>query len=305
MTPLNLALLDSDDRQRLALKRVLMQHGFTVADAASLPDLYGHIDRHYANALTTGVSPLLVLLRGVTFSSEFTDKILPSMRRAYPMVIAIQCPEDTQLRVLLFDRGADLCLSDRCGAEELSANLLAQARRLPDRWLATPTQSPPFGGNSAAPGLTSAHAMNDHITPYHVHAPDPLGHLAPGLPPTHLIGQGMPDLRMMEATAELQRKVYGTWALAHEDWILVNPLGTHIGLTGVERRCIAQVADNERREFPRHLAGEGGRGSFKSMSVVVSRMRKKVNRAGVPLPLHTVHGMGYVFIGTLMRKPSA
>jgi len=146
--------------------------------------------------------------------------------------------------------------------------------------------------------------MNDRAATYQV--PEYPGRRPPGAMHSDSNEHSLlPDARVTQANAERQRTAYGTWILAHEDWVLVNPLGAHIGLTGVERRCVAQLADNERREFPRHMAGEVGRGSFKSMSVVVSRMRKKVNRAGVQLPLHTVHGMGYVFIGKLVRKPAA
>jgi len=312
MPPMHLVLLDSDERQRLPLKRLLMQYGFTVTEAIDLPDLYAHIDRHYASSVATGATPLLVLLTGVIFSSEFVDKVLPAMRRSYPMVIAIQCPEEPDLRVQLFDRGADLCLSDHASVEEVSANLWAQSRRLPDRWMGGATHGLGVTGRSLAsqmapPVPPACTAMNDRSTTYQVQAPGYIGHLPPAV--TSASGSNehslLPDARLAEANAELQRTAYGTWVLAHEDWILVNPIGAHIGLTGVERRCVAQLADNERREFPRHLAGELGRGSFKSMSVVVSRMRKKVNRAGVPLPLHTVHGMGYVFIGKLVRKPAA
>ena len=311
MTPMHLALLDSDDRQRLPLKRSLIQHGFSVADSADLGHLHSHIERHYADSSGMGAAPLVVLLRGLLFSSEFVEKTLPAMRRAYPMVIAIQCPEDPELRVQLFDSGADLCLSDRCSVEELSANLWAQSRRLPERCELPPYSSAAYPGSATGACTSNPVPLNvpviqDRLAPYQTHSPVYMGRGASGA------GAGMhadvsllPDARLAEASAELQRKVYGTWILAHEDWILVNPLGAHIGLTGVERRCLTQLADNERREFPRHLGTDAGRSHFKSMSVVVSRMRKKVNRSGVPLPLHTVHGMGYVFIGKLIRKPAA
>lgn len=309
MTPMHLALLDSDDRQRLPLKRMLIQRGFSVADSADIPNLYTHIECHYARSASMVAAPLIVLLRGLTFSSEFVDKILPAMRHAYPMVIAIQCPEDTDLRVQLFDHGADLCLSDRCSVEELTAHLWAQSRRLSDR---SAVPSFPMGGYAggmvAGPASAmhpGAHLLQERGSAFHAHHSDYIGRSPVDPGSAHVDGSASPDARVSEASAELQRKAYGTWILAHEDWILVNPLGAHIGLTGVERRCLTQLADNERREFSRHLGDDATRCNFKSMSVVVSRMRKKVHRSGVPLPLHTVHGMGYVFIGKLVRQPAA
>lgn len=308
MNPMHLALLDSDDRQRLSLKRMLIQRGFSVADSADIPGLYTHIERHYAHASPLGAASLIVLLRGLTFSSEFVEKILPAMRHVYSMVIAVQCPADTDLRVQLFDHGADLCLSDRCSVEELAASLWAQARRLSDRRAPHPFPAAGYaGGLAAAAPVThsGAHVVQERGDAFSAHPSDYIGRSSVGPVSAHVDVSALPDTRVAEATAELQRKAYGTWILAHEDWILVNPLGAHIGLTGVERRCLTQLADNERREFSRHLSDDIGRCNFKSMSVVVSRMRKKVHRSGVPLPLHTVHGMGYVFIGKLIRKPAA
>jgi len=308
MTLMHLALLDSDDLQRVSLKRVFMQRGFSVADSPDMAGLYAHIERHYAHTSAVDSASLVVLLRGLTFSSEFVDKVLPAMRRAFPMTIAVQCPEDPDLRIQLFDRGADLCPSDRCSAEELAASLWAQARRMSERRAQSAFSLPGYAGGLAAPASVSgpgAHVVQERGEVFCTHPSDYGGR--PGA--LRQAGHGdlavSPDARLAEATAELQRKAYGTWVLAHEDWILVNPLGAHIGLTGVERRCLTQLADNDRREFSRQLSTDMGRCNFKSMSVVVSRMRKKVHRSGVPLPLHTVHGMGYVFIGKLIRKPAA
>lgn len=308
MTLMHLALLDSDDLRRVSLKRVFMQRGFSVADFPDMASLYAHIERHYAHTSAVDCTSLTVLLRGLTFSSEFVDKVLPAMRRGLPMTIALQCPEDPDLRIQLFERGADLCLSDRCSVEELVASLWAQARRMTERRAQAAFSLPGYAGAMVAPASAAApatHVVQERSEVFGAHASGYGQRPGAMREASHGNLAVSPDARLAEATAELQRKAYGTWVLAHEDWILVNPLGAHIGLTGVERRCLTQLADNDRREFSRQLSNDMGRCNFKSMSVVVSRMRKKVHRSGVPLPLHTVHGMGYVFIGKLIRKPAA
>jgi DNA-binding response OmpR family regulator len=90
------------------------------------------------------------------------------------------------------------------------------------------------------------------------------------------------------------------WHLLYQGWVLVTPEGNQLSLTGVERTFFLALASDERHELSRAvLAREKFNLNFKSVSVAISRLRKKVKKAGVRLPLHTVHGMGYVFIGNL------
>jgi DNA-binding response OmpR family regulator len=93
------------------------------------------------------------------------------------------------------------------------------------------------------------------------------------------------------------------WHLLYQGWILVTPQGKQISLTGVERSFFLALAQDERHELSREALSQGQFNlNFKSISVAISRLRKKVHKGGVRLPLHTVHGMGYVFIGKLRRE---
>lgn len=41
--------------------------------------------------------------------------------------------------------------------------------------------------------------------------------------------------------------------------------------------------------------------NLRALNVAICRLRRKVRQAGGRLPLHTVHGVGYVFLGNLQE----
>ncbi|ARP84439.1 transcriptional regulator [Bordetella genomosp. 8] len=93
------------------------------------------------------------------------------------------------------------------------------------------------------------------------------------------------------------------WRVLYQGWVLVTPAGKRIHLTGTERACFICLLDNPKRELSRAAMSEFMTATnLRSVNVAISRLRKKVQESGERLPLHTVHGMGYVFVGELATQ---
>jgi DNA-binding response OmpR family regulator len=93
------------------------------------------------------------------------------------------------------------------------------------------------------------------------------------------------------------------WSLLYQGWVLAAPGGARINLTGIERTCLECLLTHPQRELSRETLRELLPSSnLRSVNVAISRLRKKVQDAGVRLPLHTVHGVGYVFVGQLESR---
>lgn len=93
------------------------------------------------------------------------------------------------------------------------------------------------------------------------------------------------------------------WRVLYQGWVLSTPAGKRIHLTGTERACFICLLDNPKRELSRAAMSEFMTATnLRSVNVAISRLRKKVHESGERLPLHTVHGMGYVFVGELATQ---
>lgn len=92
----------------------------------------------------------------------------------------------------------------------------------------------------------------------------------------------------------------GWWSLLYWGWTLQLPTGARLDLTELERACFACLINNPRRELVRdEVKTLRGGMNMRSLNVAICRLRNKVRRAGARLPLHTVHGVGYAFLGNL------
>jgi DNA-binding response OmpR family regulator len=90
------------------------------------------------------------------------------------------------------------------------------------------------------------------------------------------------------------------WRVLYQGWVLLTPNGARINLTGIERACFSCLLNSPRRELSRESLREVALGANpRSINVAISRLRRKIQETGVRLPLHTVHGTGYVFVGDL------
>ncbi|WP_443103253.1 response regulator transcription factor [Bordetella sp. H567] len=93
------------------------------------------------------------------------------------------------------------------------------------------------------------------------------------------------------------------WRILYQGWVLITPAGKRIHLTGTERACFICLLESPKRELSRAAMSEFMTATnLRSVNVAISRLRKKVHESGERLPLHTVHGMGYVFVGDLATE---
>ncbi len=95
----------------------------------------------------------------------------------------------------------------------------------------------------------------------------------------------------------------GQWELRDQGWTLAAPNGVSLSLSANERLIVRALLDAAGRSVGREALGdelqvEGGAArasSARSIDVIVSRLRRKAEQAGVVLPIRTVYGSGYLF----------
>src|SRR3546814_3361437 len=103
--------------------------------------------------------------------------------------------------------------------------------------------------------------------------------------------------------AESPDEHLGRWELRDQSWTLVSPTGIAISLSANERlvvqtllnvtgRAVGRSELNQRLEADSTVGRTGG---ARSIDVIVSRLRRKAELAGVILPIRTVYGSGYLF----------
>jgi DNA-binding response OmpR family regulator len=116
--------------------------------------------------------------------------------------------------------------------------------------------------------------------------------------------------------ANLARRMRGAaappaaWALHPVRWTLESPQGVPVRLTPSETTLLRVLAGQPGATVPRHALvlalGEDPRVyDPRRMEILVRRLRNKVREsAGEPLPLETVHAVGYAFAATVRIVPS-
>ncbi|OZI76997.1 response regulator transcription factor [Bordetella genomosp. 12] len=95
----------------------------------------------------------------------------------------------------------------------------------------------------------------------------------------------------------------GKWELRDQDWTLAAPTGATLSLSANERLLVRTLLQAEGRAVSRSVLGAdlGAEGSVnrmtgaRSIDVVISRLRRKAELAGLILPIRTVYGSGYLF----------
>jgi len=304
------ALLDTDETLRINTAHGLSAQGLHVYGCRDLAALYNVINQRPTHA---------VLLRRAPEMAALIDVLLPQLRANYSMSIVVDstdCSADERLHAL--QAGADLCLDHAYDMRELAALLRAQTRgrawprpvapqdlgvehetgrRDGGRFfegLPRMAQEAFRGGDLAERPFDvdgrgnerDARGYDDGARRFDVDARS-RGGLAVGLGASRKAG------------ADENR---GQWWVRFQGWVLVPPQGAPINLTGVERAFFQALLSDPGLELSREALVRSAAGcQVKSISVAISRLRKKVRASGLRLPLHTVHGMGYVFIGRLMQ----
>lgn len=95
----------------------------------------------------------------------------------------------------------------------------------------------------------------------------------------------------------------GTWRLTKEGWLLISPNGCELFLSEPEFKLlhILLAANGEavdRRQIVAELGHDLAYYDLRRLDVLISRLRQKVQQQfGQELPLRTVHGVGYAFVG--------
>lgn len=110
-------------------------------------------------------------------------------------------------------------------------------------------------------------------------------------------------LPIAEAASPAEVMSNGRWELRDQGWTLVAPTGTTLSLSANERLIVRALLDVAGRAVGRDALGselqvEGAAmrsSSARSIDVIVSRLRRKAEQAGVMLPIRTVYGSGYLF----------
>ncbi|MEN4917202.1 winged helix-turn-helix domain-containing protein [Achromobacter spanius] len=95
----------------------------------------------------------------------------------------------------------------------------------------------------------------------------------------------------------------GKWELRDQGWTLLAPSGATLSLSANERLVVRALLDVAGRAVGREALGselqvEGSAvrsSSARSIDVIVSRLRRKAEQAGLILPIRTVYGSGYLF----------
>jgi len=91
----------------------------------------------------------------------------------------------------------------------------------------------------------------------------------------------------------------GRWELRNEDWSLVAPSGAILSLSESQRLVLRSLLATPGRavqravllqQLARHANGA------RSIDVIINRLRKKAEHAGLNLPIRTVYGSGYMFV---------
>lgn len=111
-----------------------------------------------------------------------------------------------------------------------------------------------------------------------------------------------------DRTGRRSRQHPGSWQLVEQGWVMCSPDGQSVPLTTGERAFLTTLLNS-----PQHKATHAeliaavnaaynqveGRTHQSRLGVMVSRMRSKFEKAGVPLPLRSIHNWGYMFVSGL------
>lgn len=281
---LQIVLLEPEALTRAQLALTLVRAGLGVVECADVSSLYEALDAYDASADTRSGAAPVFYVRRAAYSAAMLDGMLPHLRARYGVAVVVGL-DDEGLGGLPGFAGADLCIDAARAADMLMTLDLATLR------------STHACGADKTENIGAVERAQPASEPS-----DGIGYDMPiqTTEPNALAESDLQDaLRGDYTTPE---EAYGTWKIAHKGWVIINPRGEHIPLTGVERNFFEVLLGSERHEVSRDMLDAGQCGfALDSMSVLVSRLRKKIGASGCPLPLHTVHGLGYVFIGGLVR----
>lgn len=113
--------------------------------------------------------------------------------------------------------------------------------------------------------------------------------------PEAVSGKTAIPLPKLDLEPELQR-----WDLMENGWTMMTPQGHSVMLTRGERRIVQVLfaASPQTVERDRLFPLEDGReATARSVDVLISRLKRKLSSVGEDLPIRSVRGEGYAFVG--------
>lgn len=111
-----------------------------------------------------------------------------------------------------------------------------------------------------------------------------------------------------QATVTVQR---AAWALLLEDWVIASPQGQRLPLTThefifLQQLMRAQGQPVSKRELSTQLFGARAPNGAERLNLLLTRLRKKAAAAfAEPLPVKTLHQIGYIFTASAQLTPDA
>lgn len=113
--------------------------------------------------------------------------------------------------------------------------------------------------------------------------------------------RAMPAERPTPAIAAPELQGNRGWRLLEGDWILSDPKGQRMKLTTSERAFVACLFRHRGRavsrdDLIRALGGDVFDFDGHRIDAIASRVRRKAEKLGMQLPLHSVRGTGYVLV---------
>lgn len=114
-----------------------------------------------------------------------------------------------------------------------------------------------------------------------------------------------------QGTAVVAATVAPSWVLAAKDWVLTSPQGKGLQLTTHELMFVQQLmrADGQpvsKRDLTEHLFGARAQNGAERLNLLLTRLRKKAADAfGEPLPVKTLHQIGYAFAAKALLTQEA
>jgi DNA-binding response OmpR family regulator len=227
----------------------------------------------------TGRRPMVVL--DVSCSDEADGFMLSQfLRSAFHCGIVLYVNDTPEDRIRGWSCGADMCLSQPVGSAELIAALNALRRRLGKEETDAAALCSRLSSNEA-----SAATLRPAIDV--PQAPGPFESAAARAPAGLEVHKPAPPAKR-------------TWALEDRGWRLRAPDGNVVDLSSGERSFMVHLFRSPSRllkrdqwdyVLPSTAIGERTR----RIDVMVSRLRRKVNRVSDTFPLHVCRGVGYHF----------
>lgn len=90
------------------------------------------------------------------------------------------------------------------------------------------------------------------------------------------------------------------WALVEGGWVLIDGTGHRLRLTTAEQRFLGRLFAErgqtvERRALVEALGEDVYDYNYAHLDTIVSRLRRRAQKAGMTLPLHAIRGIGFAF----------